>query len=565
MHLFAGPNVRSDLPYWVLSGTLILGKLNLQGGQVPSRLFRKTATRSKELTDKRVLKTRWGMGSDSRPRLISFRTSLRARVALGVALPILVVLASLSFMRYRRERQLLEDQLRLTVLQLGEVMVGSLRHAMLTNDSEMLAQAVSDVGGMETIRQVQIIGLSGRVRADSHNEQVGTIWKPDDPGCIECHQFPAGARPRTTRFSALGGVLRISTPIPNESACAGCHAQENSHLGVLLADMSVLDIEERLRSNLRVDLAISIGSTVLVTLGLYLLIHWLVVRRVEAFRRPLTEFAAGDFASRLPAPSGSPDELGELANTFNRMADELDRHIRDQEERGKLRQRAIVEERERIARELHDGLAQLLGYVNTKAMAARLMLKKGQTEVTEKHLLQLEEAARELSVDVREAILGLKMAGQSGAGLAATLEDFVTQFSRLCGLPIELVIAPAVDGLSLTVETELQLLGIVQESLTNVRKHASATHIWINLRVDNSVLELTVGDDGRGFDPDDGQVTRRPHFGLSTMRERAEEIGAQFDLDSEPGAGTRITVRLTIEDSPQVQSKDQSRAQSKGD
>ena len=91
--------------------------------------------------------------SKSRSRFMSFRTSLRARVALGIALPILLVLTSLSLMRYRRERQLLEDQIQMTVSQLGEVMMGSLRHIMLANDHEMLVQALNDVGGMETVRR----------------------------------------------------------------------------------------------------------------------------------------------------------------------------------------------------------------------------------------------------------------------------------------------------------------------------------------------------------------------------------------------------------------------------
>jgi two-component system nitrate/nitrite sensor histidine kinase NarX len=90
------------------------------------------------------------------------------------------------------------------------------------------------------------------------------------------------------------------------------------------------------------------------------------------------------------------------------------------------------------------------------------------------------------------------------------------------------------------------LLRIVQEALTNVRKHASATNAWISLRISDGVLELTVSDDGQGFDPDHVPTTHRPHFGLSTMRERAEAIGAEFDLDSEPGAGTRVTVRLSV-------------------
>lgn len=483
-----------------------------------------------------------------RSRIRLSGTSLRVRVALGVALPILLVLTALSLMRYKRERQLLQDQTNLTVAQLGEVIMGGLRHTMLTNDREMLSQTLADIGRMETVQEVQVINLAGRVIADSYGEQIGTTWRLDDRGCVECHQFPAETRSRTARSSTSSGVLRISRPIPNEPDCVGCHEQDGSHLGVLLADLSVVDIEKRLRHNLQMDLGISAGSTVLVTLGMYLLIHWLVVRRVEVFRRPLAEFAAGDFAARLPIPSGPTDELGDLANAFNHMADELVRHTQEQEERDRLRQRAIAEERHRIARELHDGLAQLLGYVNTKAMAVRMMLQEQQVQAADENLLQLEKAARNLLVDVRGAILDLKMAEQDRVNLAAALKDFGAEFSRLNGLPVELALAPAVEGLSLAADAEHKLLRIVQESLTNVRKHASATHACVSARIDDGVLELTVSDDGKGFDPNRVWIDQRSHFGLNMMRERAEAIGAEFDLDTELGAGTRVMVRLPLSD-----------------
>jgi signal transduction histidine kinase len=132
--------------------------------------------------------------------------------------------------------------------------------------------------------------------------------------------------------------------------------------------------------------------------------------------------------------------------------------------------------------------------------------------------------------------------------LTETLKDFSAQFSRLSGLPVELALEPGAENLSLPPEIELQLLRIAQEALANVRKHASATRAWISVQIDRGVLQLTVSDDGQGFDPDQVQATLRPHFGVGSMRERAEAIGAGFDLDSKPGAGTRVTVQLSIDD-----------------
>jgi signal transduction histidine kinase len=465
---------------------------------------------------------------------------------MGVALPVLILLSSLVLVDYWREYRLLEDQIRMTALQLGEVMKGSLRHAMLVNDYDLVTNILHDVGRMEDVVQVQIINMAGEVRVTSESQDLGVIRAKDEPGCSECHAFPAETRPNAVDLIDSAGRLRVATLIPNEPDCFECHDARSQHLGALLADVSLVDIERHLISDLQIDVALSIAVTVLVTVVVYLLIHRLVVRRVEAFREPLAEFAAGDFATRLPVSSPPRDALDKLAQAFNNMAEELARHAREREEREKVRRRAIVEERERIARELHDGLAQLLGYVNTKAMAVRLMLQKRRMESAERHLLQLEEAARSLFVDVREAILDLKMGGQDGTSLTTTLRDFIAQFSRLSGLPVEVALTQELDDLPLSPEEELQLLRIVQESLTNARKHASAGRVWVSIQKNNGILQLEVKDDGCGFSPKQLRNDHRPHLGLSSMRERAEAIGADFELISAPGRGTRVVVRLNL-------------------
>ena len=471
---------------------------------------------------------------------------LRAQIALGIALPILLMLTLFSMAHYRHDRSLVEDQLRLTALQVGQSMMGGLRHTMMVNNRELLSQTLEDIANMETVHKVQIVDLDGRVRVSSDSGEVGTVRRPDDLGCVECHQFSDESRSQTSRLFPSSGVVRVSMPISNDPNCAHCHVGESAHLGVLLADISVIDSESRLSRNLQLSLAISLAIMVAVTLVLYLLMHRLVVRRVESFHRSLSEFAAGDFSARLPVSPGPTDELSELAGAFNRMADELDHHIKKQEKRTELRQQAIVEERERIARELHDGLAQLLGYVNTKAMAVRLMLMNHQTEAADRNLLQLEEAARGLFIDVREAILGLKMAGEDTSGLVGKFQDFAHEFSRLSDLPVELAIDEDIDSLDLSAEAELQLLRIVRESLNNIRKHALATSARIRLCVSDGALLLMISDNGKGFDADGVRNGNSRHFGLSAMSERAEAIGADFLLDSKPSAGTRITVRLPL-------------------
>ncbi|RME48278.1 MAG: HAMP domain-containing protein [Caldilineae bacterium] len=476
-----------------------------------------------------------------------FRTSLLARFALAIAVPIFVVMTVLSLTHYLREQSLLEEQLRLFSVQLGEVLVGSLRYAMFTNDRVMIARTLADVNDMENVQRVQLINLDGVVKVDSWQQDEGMVQDRHGLGCEECHRYPPESRPRTARLILDSDTLRITTPIRNEAVCMSCHNPEDVHLGVLVADVSLHNIEQHLSNDLRTELLASGATILLVVVGLYLLIHRLVVRRMVRLREPLARLADGDFSTRLPVTTGPQDELDRLTNVLNQMAERIEIHARQQEERARLRQQAIVEERRRIASELHDGMGQLLGYVNTKVIATRLLLKKQKLDAADRNLQQLEEAARDLFLEVREAILSLKVASRCCTNFVAEVLEFAGQFSELNGLPIDVQVDPKVDTLELAGETELQLMRIVQESLTNVRKHARAGSAWVSLRCEDDALELTIGDDGVGFNP--GAIrNHRPHFGLGIMRERAQSIGATFDLDSEPGAGTRITVRLPLEE-----------------
>ena len=279
----------------------------------------------------------------------ALKVSLRAKVALGVALPILAMLFVLVMMSYRNEQRLLEEQIRLTAFELSATMKGSLRHAMLVNDREMIANIVNDVGGMETIDQVQIVDLLGRVKVTSYQEDSRVFRRVEKTDCEACHQIQADTRPETISLTRSGGQVRVATLLPNEPDCARCHLQPDSPLGLLLIDVSLNKFSKQLRNHFWGDLMTVMGITLLVALLVYYLIHLLVVRQVESFSRPLAEFVAGNFTPRLPVPESTRDELGQLALAFNHMADELDRHVREQEERHLVRQSAISEERERIA------------------------------------------------------------------------------------------------------------------------------------------------------------------------------------------------------------------------
>lgn len=199
---------------------------------------------------------------------------------------------------------------------------------------------------------------------------------------------------------------------------------------------------------------------------------------------------------------------------------------------------ATVEERERIARDLHDELGQLLGFLTTMVQAIQELLSRGDTSRARHELSRLETACRELGVQVREAILGLRTRVQVGQSMEGTLREFVADFGVLAGLETSLQCEQsALAGLSAVVQ--YQLLQIIREAMSNARKHAQGRRVDVRARRLEGMLEVCVSDDGRG-----SLSGSTAGFGLKTMAERARALGGSFHIDSSPGAGTAVTVRI---------------------
>jgi signal transduction histidine kinase len=202
---------------------------------------------------------------------------------------------------------------------------------------------------------------------------------------------------------------------------------------------------------------------------------------------------------------------------------------------------ATIEERERIARDLHDDLGQLLGFLTAKIQAAGELIASGRTLLAQQQLSELDEATRTLGAQVREAILGLRARVGPDRPLRQALEDYVSDFGIQAGLSTQFVADPDA-GVGLPASAQYQLLCIAQEALSNARRHAEASHVSVRLTEDDGYLELRIADDGRGFDP----AKPNPGFGLKTMEERLRTLDGRFEIDSTPGTGTVVTVRALL-------------------
>jgi signal transduction histidine kinase len=204
---------------------------------------------------------------------------------------------------------------------------------------------------------------------------------------------------------------------------------------------------------------------------------------------------------------------------------------------------AVLEERDRIAREMHDSLAQVLGLLGLKTGLAGELLAQGDLKGAESQIRSIEEAAESGYREVRASILELRSGAFAQQGLLQGLVDYAAKFSADTGIQADVEVSDGASG-HLSATAEIQLIRIIQEALANVRKHAGARQALVTLGVDDGHVLASVQDDGCGFDPRDAVGENGSHFGLQTMRERAESIGGVLEVDTALGTGTTVVVRI---------------------
>jgi len=201
---------------------------------------------------------------------------------------------------------------------------------------------------------------------------------------------------------------------------------------------------------------------------------------------------------------------------------------------------AQEEERQRIARELHDGLSPTLASLNIRLVTAGRLLEKDGHPVAG----EIKELASQVQIslqDIRRLIEDLRPVALDELGLVPALREHLAHCEREHGLALELA-AEVPERLPASVETAL--FRIVQEAVNNVLRHAQAQHVRVVLTRGDDHIRLDVADDGQGFD---AQLPRSGrHIGLWSMRERVEQLGGQFELRSAPGQGTTVTAVLPL-------------------
>lgn len=262
---------------------------------------------------------------------------------------------------------------------------------------------------------------------------------------------------------------------------------------------------------------------------------------MAAFRLGTQRGAVGTFTLYFRAPRELSASDRQLLKT---MAQHLATSLEHVRRSASARQLAVVEERNLVAQGLHDSIAQGLNFLNLQVQLLDAAVELGNADEVREIVPMLRHGVEESYQDVRELLHNFRSRLTTG-DMRPAVEETVSRFRRQCRTELTLTIDDR--GLPLPPEQQLQVLFILQEALSNVRKHAMAETVRIVMQ-NGTLFRLVVQDDGDGFEPTRLGATNTGHVGLHIMQERAARLGATLAIDASPGQGTRIELILLRSD-----------------
>jgi len=255
-------------------------------------------------------------------------------------------------------------------------------------------------------------------------------------------------------------------------------------------------------------------------------------RRLQAVTEAAGAWSEGDFTAVIQDHSG--DELGQLTRRLNVMAEQLQNLVETRQEL------ATLEERNRLARDLHDSVKQQVFATAMQVAAARSLLPAN-PEAAQESLAEAERLTRQAQQELTGLIQELRPAALEGRGLAEALRHYLPEWAQRTGIEA----AVRVQGARpLPLPVEQAIFRVAQEALANVARHSRAETVDVHLVWTEEVVSLTVTDDGRGFE----QAERSAGMGLHSMRERMEKLGGTLLVESRRDEGTRVVAWVRLDE-----------------
>ncbi|HLN62302.1 MAG TPA: GAF domain-containing sensor histidine kinase, partial [Symbiobacteriaceae bacterium] len=206
---------------------------------------------------------------------------------------------------------------------------------------------------------------------------------------------------------------------------------------------------------------------------------------------------------------------------------------------------AVLEERQRLAREMHDSFGQMLTYLGLRHYLIERAAQAGEMPTILKETANLKQVLQDAHAEIRQNIFRLKESGQPRASWTDRWRQILLEFEARTGTRTQFDLGDDVPG-RLPEQVDLQLTRILQEALTNIANHAAALCVTVRLACEEGTLRIAIADDGCGFEPAQAQGPKQQHFGLTIMQERAGALNARLQIRSMRGYGTTISIQLPL-------------------
>jgi signal transduction histidine kinase len=205
---------------------------------------------------------------------------------------------------------------------------------------------------------------------------------------------------------------------------------------------------------------------------------------------------------------------------------------------------ATLQERERLARDLHDTIGQVLGYAGMQIDAVSKLSRDGRIETAVIQLDRLGSMIREAHAEMREYIIDLRSAPALHRPFFTAVQQYLEGFTNNYDIQTDHTVCSAWNGTTFSPDMQMQIFRIVQEALTNARKHSKARNVHVKFDAEDGRVFVIIRDDGHGFAPHNIETLYGQHFGLQFMQERAGQLGGSLQIQSTPGLGTEVVLEV---------------------
>ncbi len=418
-------------------------------------------------------------------------------------------------------------------LQMRTVLIDTLRHELHHQGEALSEEYVENIAAMiandnQQSLQIYLEGWRSHYSSGGHNTIVEYIAVRDAAGDILA-SAPSQSAPATVN-SEPGDAVHISTHLPDTDVTIDLILAETN------INQTVSAVTLRLVAITAVMVAIGFGAAFLLT--------WILTRPIYDLVKATEAVSRGDFSQRLPRWAN--DEIGQLTLAFNTMTRSLETAEQERAEQDRLRAQYVSnvivaqeDERQRISRELHDSTGQLL---TTLLVGLKNLKESCNPAEIDCRIEELRGVVGQTLNEVRTIAWQLRPSALDDLGLISALQRYIDDYQQRYTINVDFI-ASSFDS-RLPIEMETSIYRIVQESLTNIARHAQATAASVIIDRRGSTMRIIVEDNGIGFDP--GMAHNS--LGLQGIRERAALFGGRLTIETQPGQGTSLFIEIPTAD-----------------